>query len=297
MRIGIRPVLAGAAALVVAGGVLLGGGAADAATTPTWEPDAAALGSITFYDASGAVVTSGSLSSNPVAVYAVASGAGRTGDTKAQLKAFTPQEGVNPALWSGDTLTASTNYPVTAAGTPAVIAGTPNPVATGGATDFSFNDYLGEFPNTSTTAGYQDLYELRLYTSGPGQSQGAGYYRTDVQVDTTAGTWTVVYPVPAATTVTLTGDPAAGTVDGGTTVTLTATVTASGSTGPYAGTVTFLDGSTALGTGSYDPSTGIASTTVTIDPGTTHSFTAQFSPTDLTQYTAATSDALDYTGA
>jgi hypothetical protein len=294
VKIRIRSVLAGAAALAVAGGILVGGGtAAYAAVTPGWEPDAAALGAITFYDASGSVVTSGSLSANPVALYAVASGAGRTGDNKAQLKAFTPQVGVLPALWSGDILTGATNYPVTAAGTPSVISSTTNPVATGAATDFSFNDYIGEFPNTSTTAGYQDLYELRLYTSGPGQGQGANYYRTDVQVNTAAGTWTVVFPTVTPTATALTGNPPAGNVAGGTSVALTAKVTASGAS-PIPGTVHFFDGATDLGAATYDPATGTASTTVTIAAGSSHSYTASFTPADATVFGGSTSNALAY---
>ncbi|HKT04261.1 MAG TPA: Ig-like domain repeat protein [Rugosimonospora sp.] len=295
MKIRIRSALAGAAALVVAGGILVGGGAAAyAAVTPGWEPDASALGSITFYNASGQVVNSGSLSTNPVALYAVASGPGRSGDTKAQLKAFTPQVGVLPGLWSGDILTGATNYPVTAAGTPAVISGTTNPVATGTATDFSFNDYIGEFPNSTTASGYQNLYELRLYTSGAGQGQGATYYRTDVQVDTTAGTWTVVFPSAVVTTTTLSGSPGAGNVAGGTSVTLTATVAATGASS-IPGSVHFFDGATDLGAASnYNASTGVATTTVTIAAGSSHTYTAAFTPADATAFGSSTSNALSY---
>src|SRR5262245_29699172 len=100
MKIRLKAVGTGAAALALMAGVLVGSGtAAFAATPPAWEPDAAALGSISFFDASGASITGGSLDSHPVAVYAAASGPGRPGDTKAQLKAFTPQVAVDPALW------------------------------------------------------------------------------------------------------------------------------------------------------------------------------------------------------
>lgn len=176
------------------------GGPAHAATTPGWEPDANALGTVAFYDADGDQVTGGSLGDHPVAWYSVASGDGRTGDTKAQLRAYTPQEGVSPASWSGDTLTASTDYPNTAA--PSAVAGLTVPVASGSADDLSLADYIGELPNTSATDGYAGLYELRLYTSGPGQSPSAAYFRADIEVSVTGsgpdglptGTWTVVYP-------------------------------------------------------------------------------------------------------
>jgi hypothetical protein len=294
VKIRIRSVLAGAAALAVAGGILVGGGtAAFAAVTPGWEPDASALGAITFYDASGAVVTTGSLSTNPVALYAVATGAGRTGDNKAQLKAFTPQAGVLPGLWSGDILTGATNYPVTTAGAPPTVTSTTNPVATGTAVDFSFNDYIGEFPNASTASGYQDLYELRLYTSGPGQGQGATYYRTDVQVNTAAGTWTVVYPTVTPTATTLTGNPPAGNVAGGTSVALTAKVTATGASS-IPGGVHFFDGAADLGAATYDAASGTATTTVTVAAGSSHTYTAAFTPADATAFGGSTSGALAY---
>ena len=186
--------------VAVTAGLLGGAGAALADTTIGWEPDANALGAVSFYDADGNPVTAGSLSDHPVAWYSVASGDGRTGDTKAQLRAYTPQPGVDPASWSGDTLTASTDYPNAAA--PAAIAGLTVPVASGVADDFSLADYISELPNTSTADGYTNLYELRLYTSGPGQSPSSVYYRADIEVAVTGtdsdglaiGTWTVVYP-------------------------------------------------------------------------------------------------------
>lgn len=201
MKIATRSML-GAAMTTVAltASLMTGAGAALADTTVGWEPDANALGSVSFYDADGNQVTGGSLGDHPLAWYSVASGDGRTGDTKAQLRVYTPQAGVDPGAWSGDTITASTDYPNAAA--PAAIAGLTVPVASGAVDDFSLADYISELPNTSTTAGYQDLYELRLYTSGPGQSPSAVYFRADVQVAVTGtdsdglpiGTWAVVYP-------------------------------------------------------------------------------------------------------
>lgn len=289
MKTRMRSALTGAAfALVVTAGVVVGGGAAFAANPPGWEPDAAALGSITFFDASGNTITGGSLDGHPMAAYAEASGPGRTGDTKAQLKAFTPQVGVLPQLWSGDIMTGATNYPNTSA--PANIAALTNPVASGAATDFSLNDYISEFPNTLTTAGYQNLYELRLYTSGPGQSQGANYYRVDVLVDPVANTWSVAFPTPVTQTSTAISANPPSPANHGAAVTLTATVTPAGT----AGSVDFKDGATDLGTGSYNASTGVATLTVHPADGS-HSFTAAFTPTDPTSFNGSTSSALAYT--
>lgn len=285
MKIRIRSLLAGAAALALATGLLvIGGGAAYAAVTPAWEPDADALGSLTFYNASGNVVTGGSLSSSPVAVYAAASSAGRAGTNLAQLKAFTPQVGVAPALWSGDTLTGSTNFPVT--GGPASVASLTVPVSTGTNVDFSFNDYIGEFPNNTTTAGYQNLYELRLYDSGPGIAQQSKYWRVDVQVDTVAGTWSVAFPTTTATTTTLTGSPASPVVSG-TSVTLTATVAPAA-----AGSVAFFDGATNIGAGTYNAATGMATFTTTPSAGS-HSYKAVFSSSD-SNFAGSTSNTLAY---
>ena len=289
MKIRLKAVGVGAAALALVAGVLLGtGSAAFAANPPAWEPDANALGSIQFFNSSGAPVTGGSLNDHPVAVYAAATGPGRPGDTKAQLKAFTPQVGVLPGLWSGDTLTGATNYPIT--GGPSNISSMTNPVATGTSGDLSMSDYISEFPNTTTQTGYQNLYELRLYTSGPGQGQGAQYYRADILVDPTAQTWSVAFaPVAQATTTTIAANPPVSAPSGAA-VTLTATVSPTGA----AGSVDFTDnGGADLGSASVDAS-GHASITIHPSDGS-HSFTAAFTPTDPTAFQASSSSALPYT--
>ncbi len=283
-----RLVMAGAAALALTAGMLVAGTAAYAATPPAFEPDASALGSITFYNAAGGVITGGSLDDHPYSVYAAASGAGRPGDSLAQVKAFTPQPGVLPGLWSGDTLGGATNYPATGAGVPANVHALSVPVATMGSGDLSLNDYISEFPNNSTTAGYQNIYEIRLYTSGPGQSQGVTYYRADVQVNTAADTWTVVYPAGVVTTTTtVTANPTSPATSGAA-VTLTATVAPAA-----AGSVEFSDGAVDLGAGSYNPATGVATLVVHPADGN-HTFNAAFTPADATAFTAS-NGSLPYT--
>lgn len=285
MKIRMRSLLAGAAALALATSLLVGGGsAAFAATTPGWEPDTDALGALTLYDASGNIVTGGSLSSHPIIAYAAASSAGRAGATKAYLDVFVPQQGVNPALWGGETVTTANNFPVS--GAPASVASLSVPVAAGKSTDFSFNDFFGDFTNTSTVPGYQNLYEVRLYDGGTGLSQSSKYWRVDVQVDTTAGTFTVVYPSTTATTTVLTGNPASP-INSGTSVALTATVSPAA-----AGSVEFFDGATDLGAGTYNPTTGVATLSNTPAAGS-HAYKAVFTSSD-SGFSGSTSNTLAY---
>jgi hypothetical protein len=178
--------------------------AASADGAPPWEPDANAIGTITFYDANGTPVTGGDLSQRPSALFAAASGAGRSGDNLAQLSLATPQVGVLPSLWSKDTMSAASPYPDAAA--PASVRCLSGPVASGTPGDFSVAEYIDEFPNTITDIGYADVYQFRLYTSGPGQLIGEQYYRVDIQVKVlgtdqnglVTGTWDVLYPVPGS---------------------------------------------------------------------------------------------------
>ncbi len=232
-------------------------------TPPGWEPEGGTLGSIAFYDANGHLVTGGDLGAHPSAFFAAASGAGRTGDSKAQLKAFTPQVGVAPALWSGDTLTGATTYPNVDA--PPTVATMTVPVVSGTAGDLSFADYIGEFPNTLAEPGYANLYELRLYTSGPGQAQNVVYFRTDIRVTVlgdvggaVTGLWDVVYPPVAPTG----SDPGSGpaTSSGGTaqsgTASMTPTPPATGSptvTATVTGTATVTATATATVTAAPNP--------------------------------------------
>ncbi|OLB79976.1 MAG: hypothetical protein AUI14_08710 [Actinobacteria bacterium 13_2_20CM_2_71_6] len=278
--------LAGAAALAITTGIIVGGGtAAYAAVTPAWENDPNALGSLTFYDATGAAITGGSTEVHPAAVYAQASGPGRPGDSLAQLWLATPKVGVNPLSWSKDVFSAATAYPNN--GAPANIKNSTLPVSTSTNTDFSIADYLTEFPNTINQAGYTNLYEFRVYTSSPSQLAGVTYYRTDIQVDPVAKTWTVVFPAPAtATSTTLTATPTSPQPHG-TAVTLKAHVSPAA-----AGGVHFFDGATDLGAGSYNATTGDATLTTTPADGN-HTFKAQFTSTDPA-FSGSTSPDLAY---
>jgi hypothetical protein len=194
--------IAGIGALAISIGTLLTttGGASAASVTPGWEPDPNAIGSITFYDSSGNVITGGTLDSAPFAAYAVAGHAGRSGDNHADLYAYTPQEGgANPQTWSGDLLSAG-QYNPAPSGVPATVTASGNPFVVGTAEDLTMDDYIGEYPNNLTDAGYENLYEMRIFTLGPGQEPDTSAYdRVDIEVDTGTDSWQVVYPGAAPT--------------------------------------------------------------------------------------------------
>jgi len=285
MRTSLRSVATGFLTLAVAaGGLLIGAGVANA-VTPGWEPDATSRGSLTFYNAAGQVITSGSLTSDPFLAFAAASGAGRTGDITATLFVYTPTFGQAPAQWTGEQFTLSNNYPNPSA--PPPLNTMTNPVATGDAGITTLGAYIGRNPNVATDPAWANLYHVRLVTAGPSGADSR-YFATTIRV--TGNTWSVEYPpVAQNTTTTLTASPPSP-VNSGTPVTLTATVAPTG----VAGSVAFLDGTSPIpGSVSYNPTTGVATLTFTPTTGT-HSFTAQFTSTNP-GFTGSTSAALSYT--
>ncbi|HTR70007.1 MAG TPA: Ig-like domain-containing protein [Mycobacteriales bacterium] len=308
MRTNFKRALTGAGSLALASGlVLAASGVASATTTSVgWEPDPNSIGTITLLNSSGAPITGGSLDGHPLAAYAIASHAGRSGDSKAQLYVATPVPGSNPQTWSSDVLSAGTYSPVPS-GTPSAVSTPGLPFVTGGSTDLSMNDYIGEYPNNLSTSGYQNLYQLRIYTSGTGQPPDTTQYDTlDIQVNPSADTWQVVYPASGTypdatdtTTTTLHTSPTSPDTSSNNpeSVTLNASVSAASAvpssyTGPI-GTVTFFDGATQVGTTQLVSGSGpyTASVTDSVANPSTHSFTAQFAPyigTSLTTSTSAT---------
>jgi hypothetical protein len=283
----------GAITVVASTVFFFGGGKAFATTTPPWEPDAAnEVGTIALYDSSGTQISGGSTQDSPISSYAVASAAGRTGDTKATLFLCTPQVGVNPANWSCDQLSLSTDYPPASG----PLASSTLPVVSGASGDETVEQENADFPNNSTTTGYQNVYQLRIWTSGPGQAQGAQYDAADILVDSTAKTWTQIYPAvtgpaPKSTSTTLTVSPASPQLTG-TDVTLTASV--STSSGSPAGTVKFFDGATQIGADqAYSGSGTVSVDTTTLSVGT-HTLKATFTPTDSTAFQASQSTTTSY---
>lgn len=288
MKITFKRSLAGVGALALASGALMfiGVGAASA-ITPSWEPDAASLGPVTFYDASGAVITGGALDAHPMASYFVGAGGltpSSPANGKATAYAFKPVN-PNPTTWSGDTLSASTSFPhgTFYAGT---TASYPEPLKSAGLaiahstnTDFSMNDFLGEYPAGSVGGLAPDIYQIRVNTGDNNQ-----YYATDIQVDTANNHWSIVYPAnaitPTATSVSaVTYTPSANPAPSGTTaVDLSATVSAADSSHPY-GFVHLWEDGVDEGDATFNYATGAASAHISgLSDGDSHTFQFKFTP-------------------
>lgn len=271
-----------AAAVTIAGaGVLAGGGAAFAAgggsaTPPPWQSTIAAnvMGSITFYNAQGQVVTGGNLTANGLGAYAVASTTPTGGPyTRANLYLYTPVSGQSPLTWS-NSLIGGSFYPVATA--PVPLNTTTNPVEANTGTDATLSSLTAAFPNTQTAAGYPGLYDVRMVLTGAvGVTSSPNYYDTVISVNATAGTWSVYYPAYTQnTTTTLAATPASPQTAPAALTTLTATVTPAA-----AGTVSFWNGTTQVGaTQTVTALNGVASVTTTPPSGTT-TYTAIYSPT------------------
>jgi hypothetical protein len=284
---------------------------ASAQTTPPWEPDVNALGTLTFYNSAGTVVTSGSSLSH-LFDFAEASTADTSGGTKAEMYFAAPTPGEATGLWFSTLASSGTPFPNTSAPPPLNTA--TNPVVTLASTDANLANFIASTV-PQTAAGYANVYQVRVYTSGPGGvgTLGQGqYWDADVQVDPTTGTWQEIYPnsaaAPTSTSTTLTPSPATSAQQGAT-VTLTATVAASDSTQP-AGSVQFSDtvggvtsplGSpVAVSYASSSATTGTATTSTSAllpSPPGGYSLTATFTPTNggAETYSGSTSAGVSYT--
>jgi hypothetical protein len=285
-----------AAALVAAGGgtiLAVAGPATAQGSAPPWAPggvsqDQNAIGGLAFFNSAGNQITSGPIGTAPFAAYAV--GLAQTEppivDTKATLFAYVPQVGQTPDVWSTDTqIGLSTAFPVASA--PAPINATSLPVNTGNASDKSLSTVASQLPNSSTTAGYQNVYEIRLY---PSSSDGLslGYDYADITVNTTTNTWALVFtPDQAGTSTTSTLASSATAVNQGDTVTLTDTIAPSAASG----TVQFKNGSTDIGS-PVAVSGGVASTTAAITTAGANTITAVYTPTALSGFSGSTSNSV-----
>ncbi len=275
-----RSVTAGVVGLLTAAAVMvLGAATATATTTPPWEPDASSVGGLLFFNAQGNQITGGSINDQPLAAFVEGTTAVRHGDTNAVLSGYLPVSGQAPTLWNGDVLSGSTKYPNSAA--PSPLASSALPVVTGAGTDFTIADLESDFP-TTTAAGYQNVYQLRLTTSAANTSPNTTYDSADILIDTVHSTWSVEYtklPLTAtATSLTLPANAVHGAK-----VTLTANVSPA-----VAGQVKFLDGTKVLST--VTASAGKASYSTTTLAGGAHRLKATFVPTATQTYAGSSSN-------
>ena len=255
-------------------------------TAPAWEPDAnaaAPYGNLTFYDADGNEVTSGTNLASPFS-YVVANTAADSGATKASVAFYNPQHGVVPASWTGTDEAGPTAFNPSLAGAPADITALAPTYPVTAASSADIGTWLSA--NTpDTTAGYANTIEVRLTDSGPGSHGNAAgtYWESDIGYNNTSspitvdGTtvpadgWAELFPLVTATTTTLVTSATGGQLNSGSSITLTATVPSGD-----AGSVQFYDNGTFLDLAS--PTSGTATYSYTPAAGT-HVYTASFIPT------------------
>ncbi|MFL6160262.1 MAG: hypothetical protein ACJ72D_29585, partial [Marmoricola sp.] len=235
-----KAALAVALASTVASGLLVTTASADINTNPPWQEAAAkdpnAVRTLNFYDANGNQVTSGSTTA--AFPFVAASGTVRAGDDHATLFVYTPVAGTPAGAWSGTQLTATATYPI--ASPPAALpTGVPALKGISGAAgDKTLAQHIADYPNASSTAGYQGVYEVRLRTSSNTAGVADQYAVSDIVVSGT--TWTVYgSKIDSVATATV---PTTGTY--GTSFQVPVTVTGAGAT--PTGTVTVKEGSTAV---------------------------------------------------
>jgi hypothetical protein len=278
---------------------------ASAQTTPPWEPDVDALGTLTFYNSAGQVVTSGTNLSH-LFDFAEASTTDPDAGTKATLYFADPTPGEPTGDWFNQIYSTATPFPNASA--PAPLNTSTDPVVSLAATDADLSEFIAA-SQENTASGYANVYQIRVATSGPG---GVGtaplgqYWDADVVVNPTAGTWQEEYPnegtTVTSTTTTLTASPTGSALQG-TPVTLTATEAPAA-----AGTVEFdqivggdTSNPTEIGSATVDATTGVATlTTSTILPSApsganSATIVATFTPTDTATFSGSSSGGLPYT--
>jgi hypothetical protein len=291
--------MAGLLTAAIAGGGLLSlaSPAFATQTAPAWEPDAnaAAYGNITFYDAAGNKVTSGTGDLGSPFAYAVAGTARDLGATKATLYFANPKFAVPPvpSSWTSTSEAGPTNDTSLPSGTPTDIttAAATEPVVASSAA--SITNWLGS--NTPDgNSGYANTIEVRLTDSGlSGAGNPAGtYWDSDIGYNNTAspitvdGTtvpafgWSVLYPIVSVSTTTLTAPVTGANETVSTPVPLTATESP-----VVAGTMYFYY---KIGSGNYQlAGTSAASASASYSPASpwtptatgTYSLFATFVPT------------------
>ena len=296
----LKSALTVGALVATAGGVavFLAAGDASAQGTPSpWAPggvsqDGNAVSGLTFFNAAGQQITSGSTSTAPFAAFVQGRALARTTpvDTKATLFGFVPVVGQTPDTWSSDeTLGVGTNYPNAAA--PAPLNTSTLPLFQGAAGNESLDTLASDLPNSSSTTGYAGVYEIRMLTSSTGHGSSTGYDYADISINSTTHTWSLVFTPgqqPTSTTLTASPNPA----DTTTAVTLTATEAAGSAVA--AGSVQFSSGGVPFGSPvPVNGTTGVATITQTTTSIGTFPISAVFTPTDTTDFAPSTSNTVN----
>ena len=150
MKLSLRRAVSSISMLAIAGGVLAATASlANAATTPPWEPDPNAIGTLTFYNSSGQVVTGGSDLTH-LFDYVAASSADPFAGTKAEIGFAQPIPSTPTGTFPASALSASSNFPNASA--PAPLNTATNPVASLGATDSNLANFIASV-TAQTAAG------------------------------------------------------------------------------------------------------------------------------------------------
>jgi hypothetical protein len=202
-------------AMSTAGGIALAVGgvqAADAGPDPTLpDPDRTAI-ALKLYDASGAVVTSGS-TTTPLAAFAAADSAPRSGDEYATLYAHLPDPSSPEGSWSGVQVTGTDKFAGAGAVSATGLTGKAY-VRTNAAGSYTLANVIAALPQQSTATGYAGVYELRLRSSSPTDGVATKYAATYLKV--TGNSWAVTAAPPlgggGTTTTPPTTTPPAGAV-------------------------------------------------------------------------------------
>ena len=287
MNLSIKKMSAITAVTVCAGLVTVMAGPALAAPPP-WEPDTNARGNVTFYDASGAAITSGSI--NAPLAFVATNAPPRSGDNIATLFGAVATVGENPGIWPAEQMSGATNNPDTSA--PAPLNTTPDMVFDSASGEETIATLMTDLPVPAADAGtaYNDVYQIRITTSSAANGLDALYWESDITVNPAAGTWTQLFPAAVATNTStvLTANPPVSQTVGGP-VNLTATLSPSNAVG----SVTFEDGSTPIGS-AVSVTAGVATTSTSSLTTGSHSLSAVFTPTDPTAFATSTSPVVSY---
>jgi hypothetical protein len=284
-----------AAASVIAAGLPFAVPAS--ASTLPWEPDPNALGSVTFYDGAGNVLTGGT-NVNHIADYAAASTPAPAGSayTQADLMFANPASGQATGSWMTGSGSSNTAFPSSFAPAPITGPAFSNPLVTLTAIDGDLGAFVSSSP-ANTAAGYVDIYQVRIYATGSGgASTSPKYWETDIQLNRDPQTqavvgWSVATSTGStATTTSISATPPGPQMAPAQPVTLSSTVTPGAS-----GTIQFFDGTSDVGGPQTVSASSPTATVTTAAPAVgTHLYQADFTPAQGTSVQGSDSTILDY---